>query len=239
MARISKKERDDINKTCQRVKDGKEKLISSEVVYKYIQKRLEKRKHFPYNIIYKIQDFWSFSKHWVSDKWYYIISCIFYKHNVVKIKTLSPTWSDIDVKLLHASFTLFCRCVEKENVLDSLKYNADYYLDVRDKLMSGQDIVDCYDKKDIGIVDAQYKDYYDAWDHLSKLYNWWTNNRLFKLKEIDEAWDNIDTFKSIDRELDNVDKSNLFKADNLEKDLYEEETKSLITLMRYRKYLWT
>src|SRR4051812_47476278 len=48
----------------------------------------------------------------------YYLKCRFWrKYNVVKVRSLPPTWVDRDRLLLHAAFQILCDVVEKEDWL--------------------------------------------------------------------------------------------------------------------------
>src|SRR5579885_1555044 len=50
----------------------------------------------------------------LKDVWYYFKCVLWKRHNVVKIRTLSPTWHDRDNMLLHASFQILVDFCEQE-----------------------------------------------------------------------------------------------------------------------------
>ena len=209
-------------KTAKRIDEGKEELISSEQLKEILDKRERKGRHFPYNVFYKLKRVYVCGKGWVINKWSYVYASVFKKYNVVKIKTLPPTYTDTDRKLLHVSFTLLCDIIEKEKLLDSLKNNAEHYLDARVQLSKGKEF-QSYRVEDIDFVDQSYKEYYSAWVDLTRLYNWWKNKRPLKIKEIDLLWEKGKAEEPLGKEVE----------------LYEEETNNLISLMKHRKYLWT
>jgi len=48
---------------------------------------------------------WRLEAKW-KELYYYIVDRVWYRHNVLKIKTLSPNWTDADEKLIHAMFQI-------------------------------------------------------------------------------------------------------------------------------------
>ena len=51
---------------------------------------------------------------WVHNPWYWLKCRLWHRYNVVRIKTLPPTWCDRDDVLLHAAFQILTDFVEKE-----------------------------------------------------------------------------------------------------------------------------
>ena len=76
---------------------------------------------------------------------------------------IEPGWHDIDYKMLHACFKLFCEFVEGENGLENLK--GQYECMIPDQA------------NDWGFTVEQAKEHYDRskaiYDEAAYLYNWW------------------------------------------------------------------
>lgn len=51
----------------------------------------------------------------IHEPWYWLKCRLWHQYNVVRIKSLPPTWCDRDEVLLHACFTVFCDFVEREH----------------------------------------------------------------------------------------------------------------------------
>ena len=69
----------------------------------------------------KIRIFWSRR---VTQPWYYF-KCWAWKHyNVIKIKTMDPTWSDVTEKMLHANFQLLAEYIEEEKPFERIDWDA-------------------------------------------------------------------------------------------------------------------
>ena len=51
----------------------------------------------------------------IYDWWYYLRCLLFKRYNIVKIKTLPPTYSDPGEVLLHVAFQVLCNYIEKED----------------------------------------------------------------------------------------------------------------------------
>jgi hypothetical protein len=83
---------------------------------------------------------------------YYWKCRLWRQYNVVRVKSLPPTWVDRDGLLLHAAFTILCDVVERE---DWLNHTVFYQEDA---------------------------DYRDRWQEIATLYDWWINKRPARLE---------------------------------------------------------
>lgn len=54
----------------------------------------------------------------VRDPWYWLKCRVWHQYNVIRIKTLSPTWQDRDRVLLHAAFQILTDFVDREHPFD-------------------------------------------------------------------------------------------------------------------------
>jgi len=59
------------------------------------------------------------------DLWYWIKCRLWYKYNVLKIKTLPPTWNDRDNILVHAMFQILEDFVKKEVINGNIDWDYD------------------------------------------------------------------------------------------------------------------
>jgi len=171
----------------------------------------EKRKHFPHNFYWWL----SRCKRKIADKYYYCKCFLFHRYNVVKAKTLPPTWVDRDLLLLHSSFAVFCDVIENEKLLENIGWDHTEQIEE----MKKEDWEDKQSQAD-NIKALQEKHEHDQKleKELKYLYNWWKVVRPERQEEMSKPsnWD-------------------------YDKDLkyYEEDTDHLIRLMKIRKTLWT
>ena len=59
----------------------------------------------------------------LENAWWYFRGLVWDKHNVIKVKTLPPTWVDADFKILHVCFKIFCDVIEKEKLLETHSFD--------------------------------------------------------------------------------------------------------------------
>jgi len=69
----------------------------------------------------EIRIFWSRR---ITQPWYYFKCWIWKHYNVVKIKTLDPTWSDVTEKVLHVNFQLLIEFIEGEEPFKRIDWDA-------------------------------------------------------------------------------------------------------------------
>ena len=200
-----------LKKTLKNIDEEKEKFYTSEEVFESIRKHVEEEKHFPYNAIGYVRRL-PFRLH---QTWWYVRGLLWDRHNVVKIKTLPPTWIDADTKLLHSSFKIFCDVIEKEKILDNISF--DY-----------TDEIERVKKEDWG--DGKNKEQEEFIKQLQEAHT-------IKQTEEKEIKDLYDWWK-VRRPKREEDLDNNFNYDN-EDNSYQEDTDMLIRLMKIRKCLWT
>lgn len=106
----------------------------------------------------------------ISQKWYYFLCRILpsRQYNVVRIKTLPPTWNDRDEVLLHAAFTVFCEFVEKEKPFEHFTFNEDE--SIKDAEFRGDDELAERLKK----IDLEKR---TDEAEMKALYMWWKEER--------------------------------------------------------------
>jgi len=195
-----------------RIKDlGKAKSLPIKNLREYMDELEEKRKHFPHNFLY-----WLIRcKRKIGEGFYYAKCRIFHPYNVIRIKTLPPTWIDKDCTLLHACFTIFCDVVENEDLFDHKMYD-------HSEQIAKTKAEDWENKEDQGKFIKQLEERHNIDQEYEKearyLYEWWKVLRPERNKKL-----NVWTKYSLDAE---------------EKG-YKEDTDHLIRLMKIRCGLWT
>ncbi len=59
------------------------------------------------------------------EAWYWLRCAVWNRYNVVRIKTLPPTWTDADERLLHANFAILCEVIELEEIFEHTSAEGD------------------------------------------------------------------------------------------------------------------
>jgi len=199
-----------IKDTDKAIKKGTLKTFPIEGLKDRMYALVEKRKHFPHNFFWWLRK----CKIKIADGYYYCKCRIFHPYNVVKVKTLPPTWVDRDLLLLHASFAIFCDVVEKEDILnDKLYDHSEQIAKMKEE--------EWEDKEDQEKAIRQFEDRHEQDQKYEKelryLYNWWTVARPERQKRL----------SGLDYSLEK------------EEEAYEEDTEHLIRLIKIRGGLWT
>ena len=113
--------------------------------------------------------------------WYYYKCKIFHPYNVIKIRSLPPTWMDIDTRLEHSIMQLLVDFVEKEEPQNHFNY-AVYAWYGKSEWVSEQDIID-------------NQQHINEWKEIFALYRWC--KKFIKLNEKDNIENKIKNYKII------------------------------------------
>ena len=92
------------------------------------------------------------------------------RYHVLKYRNLTPGWHDVDTRILHACFDLFCDFVEQEKGLENLKFQIDW---------DGVDTRYPDPRSPEQIQDAK-----DTYETAKELYDWWQK----KIKDPEGQW---------------------------------------------------
>jgi hypothetical protein len=168
----------------------------------------------------------SYSWHgWIPEAWYLLKCWFWHPYNVIKVRSLPPTWMDRDEVLLHANFQILCDYIEREKPFEHF------------------DTEDSYSKDDWNEIRRLYK-----WWTVDR------PARLERERAALDAWHDEFTrlggMQSKPCE-DNVHLSQLIFPDspeenrlsaihhNLEESALDEDDANLIALIKVRGHLWT
>lgn len=158
--------------------------------------------------------YWRFWNRFIHDPWYWLKCRLWYQYNVVRIKTLPPTWMDRDQTLLHAAFQVFVDFVEKEKPNEMLQSWQEHYDDYN------------YPPAEAGSINEFAKKRADDAQSLKDLYRWWTVERPARKCPYDAI-------------TDNKNKDQLLAAGDADVAFENEDTAKLIELCKLRRNLWT
>lgn len=103
---------------------------------------------------------------WVHEPWYWLKCRFWHRHNVLVIKSLPPTWTDRDTRLLHASFQLLADFIEREEPYGIGR--------TREQLIADYDF--SYEGCDPEInadIRKAAEERADTWQEVQALYDWW------------------------------------------------------------------
>lgn len=197
-----------IQEGLQDVADGKVQTFNIEDIKSYCHAHSKQKKKFPRNVL----NFLSKLPDLISDQWYYLTCLFYHKYNVVKIKTLPPTWNDRDSVLKHAMFQIFCDFIEEEKPFDHFAYNHE------------SEISRSKDEEKIMWIerDAQRK---AAKAEMQDIYNYWKRVRPTFYDEIESLYSD----KNINSQ----------KVHELEEKLRSLDEDSMIRIVKIRHELWT
>lgn len=158
---------------------------------------------------------WWWSRTWnrfAHEPWYWLKCRLWHQYNVVRIKTLPPTWMDRDEVLLHAAFQIFCDFVEREKPTEFEKTWQEYY----DLYFGDGDFPGAAEHAKQRADDAQV---------LKDLYRWWTVDRPARKDPFDLP--------------EGYSKEELNAAGEAEEAMHKEDEEMLVKLCRFRRHLWT
>lgn len=116
------------------------------------------------------------------------------KRMIHRFRHIRGAWCDVDYKMLHACFDLLCDFVEKEHGLAVLKYQFEYYKNLKwtDAKQQG------YENK-VAVNNVMNSRKWD-FDEVLDLYTWWTTEYLPKYKSGD--WDPLFNPEQFEEEQD-------------------------------------
>ncbi len=158
---------------------------------------------------------------WIKNPWYEFRCRVWNRYNVVTIKTLDPTWSDVLTKILHVNFQLLVEYIEKEEPFERIDWDAtDYHKNAA----------------------AEMKELYRWWkeDYPRKEEMFPDGTLLPKSAEGDRIplWELFGETNQDDPKI--VDYKKVLDAANKNEGAWvEEEERQLIRLMKIRMALWT
>lgn len=150
----------------------------------------------------------------------YWIKCrLWYRYNVLKIKTLGPTWNDRDHLLCHAMFQILDDFIVKEKIDDIIDWDSDpEHRQARDKM---------------GHLIWWWKNIYlkfDAWQGIELGYSF-GDDMFIPCKDYPEMYE-MKPFTPEQQEKMNI-------INKKELDIEQELEKKLRELLDIRKYMWT
>lgn len=127
-------------------------------------------------------------RRYIHEPWYWLKCRLWYRHNVIYIKTLPPTWNDRDDRILHGMFQVLVDFVELEDPYEFKQTWQEHY--------------DTYAKCDPDFVPGEIvqhaKERADDAQTLKDLYRWWTIERPAMGEESSDAEDQAMLHKLID-----------------------------------------
>jgi len=85
-----------------------------------------------------------------------------HRYHVLKYRNVEPGWYDIDYRMLHACFDLFLDFIEKEDGLETLKYQYTYLEEEEVTYFTTQE------------KEEMHKRNKEIYEEAVYLYNWWT-----------------------------------------------------------------
>jgi hypothetical protein len=158
----------------------------------------------------------------ITDTVYYVKCALWKRYNVVRVKTLPPTWTDRDNLLLHANFQILTDFLNKE--LHGRRPDPNYY-----------------DSEEFKEADPLWQEScrrrdaveQELWD----LNDWWHNERQ-------RAWDSLydgRMFCYRNRKSLSADEAELMRkaSYDLEEALNRKDEQQLKRLIELRQYMWT
>lgn len=154
------------------------------------------------------------SSGFIPELWYYLKCRLWKKYNVVKVRSLPPTWVDRDQLLLHAAFEILRDVVENENWLDQTAY----FIPITES-------------------DPYGCDNRNGWQAVAQLYDWWINRRPARLAAEESALEHWYGTHVSDLSDERLPRLQLFRE--LEEAGDREDEEMLVTLCRIRQILWT
>lgn len=159
-------------------------------------------------------------KHIVLHEIPYWIKCrLWYRYNVLKIKTLPPTWCDRDHLICHAMFQILDDFITKEKIDDIIDWDSDLeHRQARDKMT---EIINWW--KNIFLK-------FDAWEGIKV--DFINNDEMFIKDPNRPGLYEMKPFSDSDR-------TKLDLVNERERAIEEELEKKLRELLDIRKYLWT
>lgn len=145
-------------------------------------------------------------------KFYYLKCYLFKRYNVIKIRSLSPTWHDTDVLLEESIEQLYVDFIEKEKPFETVDYDYDERTKNQKKILEK---IYNYIKKDKSEMQKQIEKLYDE----ARTHN---KGDILEMLDPDAKTSNI--------------YQEIYKLEN---QLYIKTSENLASIIVYRSYLWT
>lgn len=157
-------------------------------------------------------DLWRWLKiRQIQDGWYYLKCKYFHPYNVLKIKSLPPTWVDEDTLLVHSMFEVLRRFMEQKPN-ERHDYSWPYT-----------------SKDECGMTFEEWEKYAEPhrlfWKEISDVWEWWKDCQ-FVQNEMDKLLSGKKTSYNYDALV------------QMDKELKEREDWALQTLIKHRHGLW-
>lgn len=137
----------------------------------------------------------------VHEPWYWMKCRFWYRYNVVRIKTLPPTWCDRDEVLLHAAFQILTDYVEREQPWE---FTA-----------TPEEIQEAY-----GGPDECHPSRLQSAAELKSLYHWWTVERLARKEPEDTGRDWGQKLLAAEKQWNEEDDANLKRLIDIRQTLW-------------------
>lgn len=159
-------------------------------------------------------------RQWIHDPWYWLKCRVWYRHNVLVIHSLPPTWTDRDERLLHAAFQILVDFIEQEECSEWSHVHR-----TREQLIADYDTTyEGCDPEHAADIRKHAEERADDWLAIKALYDWWTVERPAR-KEPEATGGYTREWGDRYREF--------------EESCDAEDDEMLIKLIKLRGYLWT
>lgn len=159
----------------------------------------------------------------IPELWYYLRCRCWTRYHVVTCKTLPPTWTDADSRILHACFTELGKVINEEDIFENNAALGDP-TDGRSWAWALSEMRDLWDWWTVRrpAREAEYERRLTVWGDMHRRDNpgsAWLTNTHQDTKETQAAWDSLNEMNDDIRD--------------------DEDDAMLIRLMKVRRYLWT
>jgi len=220
-----------LKKQIKRMEEGKEELIPMDVCMKQIKDKMERDKHFPYSI----GRWFRIKKRRIADRWYWLKCYFFHPYNVVKAKTLPPTWVDADTRMLHICFEILRSVIEDERLFECVSFDESSEIEKMEKEDWGEDR-EKNRLETIGFLKKRQEQNIHDEKEIRYLYKWWKELRPARIIKEDESLPYSDSFEEgfKDKNYGIACEKHL----ELEEKGHQEDTDNLVRLMKIRRILW-
>jgi len=214
ICRIHNLTKKQIKKLKKRLNDEVDKVYPNTSTFSFdeMRKKIEdmKNKRTPFKVKFRRL------LHRINKMCWYIRGVLWDRYNVIKIKTLPPTYTDHDNRLLHASFAIFCDLIEKSNFFKytSFDYTSEIERLKNEKWDDEEERLKCLEE-----AYATHDKNQKLHREILYLHLWWTKRRPRQLKYMEDAPISSISFEDDDR-------------------FYKKETENLMRLAKIRGCLW-
>lgn len=162
-------------------------------------------------------------RRFVHEPWYWLKCAVWHRYNVVRVRTLPPTWCDRDRLLLHAAFQVLTDFVERERPweLYEVEQSPDWEKRSGGRLAGPSAVFETVRSRYLGIGhdEEDARERAAAWREVALLYFWW---KARVTVEDDDGFDENGEYSWDAEERKN-----------------EEDTEMLCRLAKVRRVLWT